>query len=140
MLGKLSSDGVTIKAVVGGNLKTYESNKMKVRRTKKTCSIDCRADKSVRNYAGVEKCDAGTNSLPEHPSGLQNRVNPSLGSLNSQSLEKKWKRKRNCKFLQILDSHYEKKILKMSTWLLILSIFLLFTTVRLFGSLRILTR
>ena len=116
MLGKLSSDGVTIKAVVGGNLKTYESNKMKVRRTKKTCSIDCRADKSVRNYAGVEKCDAGTNSLPEHPSGgLQNRVNPSLGSLNSQSLEKKWKRKRNCKFLQILDSHYEKKILKMST-------------------------
>ena len=115
MLGKLSSDGVTIKAVVGGNLKTYESNKMKVRRTKKTCSIDCRVDKSVRNYAGVEKCDAGTNSLPEHPSGLQNRVNPSLGSLNSQSLEKKWKRKRNCKFLQILDSHYEKKILKMST-------------------------
>ena len=115
MLGKLSSDGVTIKAVVGGNLKTYESNKMKVRRTKTTCSIDCRADKSVRNYAGVEKCDAGTNSLPEHPSGLQNRVNPSLGSLNSQSLEKKWKRKRNCKFFQILDSHYEKKILKMST-------------------------
>ena len=42
--------------------------------------------------------------------------------------------------LQSPDSCYEKKILKMSMQLLILSVFLLVTIVRLFGSLRISTR
>ena len=46
MLGKLSSDGVTIKAVDQTKWKSEEQ---------KTCSIDCHADKSVSNYAGVEK-------------------------------------------------------------------------------------
>ena len=134
MLGKFSSDGVIIKAVDGGNLKTHKSNIMKAR-SQKTCSIDRRADKSgphppVRNDAEVEKYDARTNSLPEHSSGPQNRVNCSLGPLNSQSLEKKSKRKRNFKFFQILD---EKKNTQNKH---IITCHLL----RLFGSLRISTR
>ena len=113
MLGKLSSEGVTTKAIVVGNLKPHKSNIMKAR-SQKTCSIVGRVDKSglhppVSNHAGIEKYDTGTNTLPEHSSGPQNQVNPSLGPLNSQSLEKKSKRKRNFKFFQILDSHYDKK-------------------------------
>ena len=42
----------------------------------------------------------------------------------------------NCT-LQIPDSHFEIQILKIGTYLLILSNFLLVTIVRLFGSLRI---
>ena len=44
MVGNFSSDGVTIETLVGGNLKTYKPNKMKIK-SQKTCCIGSCADK-----------------------------------------------------------------------------------------------
>ena len=75
MVGNLSSDGVTIKTLVGGNGNIHKSNVMKTR-SQKTCCIGCCAAKTgpcppVKNHSGVGKYAAGTNSSPEHPSRPQ---------------------------------------------------------------------
>ena len=80
MVGNLSSDGVTIKMLVCGNLKTQAEFKMKTR-SQNICCISRRADKSLEQYV------TGTNSCPEHPSEPQNRENLNLGPLDPPSLK-----------------------------------------------------
>ena len=99
MGGNLSSDGVTMKILVGGNLKTKRNSK-KETRSKKTIlhwllHWKIRPHLPVRNQAGVEKYTAGTNSSPEHPSGSENQEKHNLGPLDSPSPKKKQKPKRS---------------------------------------------
>ena len=69
MVDNLCNDGVTIKTLVNGNLKTQKPNK-----NQKTCCIGHHADKSglcfpVSNQAGLKNYVVGASSLPEHQSG-----------------------------------------------------------------------
>ena len=80
MVGNLPSDGVTIKMLVCGNLKTQAEFKMKTR-SQNICCISRRADKYLEQYV------TGTNSCPEHPSEPQNRENINLGPLDPPSLK-----------------------------------------------------
>lgn len=110
LVGNLSSKGVTIKILVGENLKTSKF-KMKTK-TQTTCCISYRADKSgrrssVRNQAEVEKYVTGTNSSPEHQNELQNQENPSLGPLDPPPHKNVSKVKR----IKQAREHY-KKVMK----------------------------
>ena len=101
MVGNLSSIDVTIKTLIGGNLKNHKTTMMKTR-CQKVWGIGRHADKSgprltVRNQALVKIYAAGTTSSPEHPNGSQNRENLNLGLWDSSLPGKKPKPKgENC--------------------------------------------